>query len=116
MTQFASSLNSPHIPTRRLLLDLLAFITYYNDGEALHLVIAALETLSSSNNENGGPYDYWFKSMEHALSGRGRMGSLVGASEDVRKAGTVESNLNEYAVGHLLEPRPSSSANDPSSK
>ena len=62
------------------------------------LVVAALETLSSSNNESGGPYEYWFKSMEQSLSGRGKMGSLVGASEDVKKAGGLESNLNDYAV------------------
>jgi len=31
------------------------------------------------------------------LSGRGKMGSLVGASEDVKRAG-AESSLNEYTV------------------
>lgn len=43
-------------------------------------------------------YDYWFKSMEQALSGRGKMGSLVGASEEVKRAGGIDINLNEYAV------------------
>jgi cytokinesis protein len=98
VTQVASSLNTPHLPTRKLLLDLLSFLAYWNDGEAHSLVVAALEALSSSNNEGGGCYDYWFKSMELSLSGRGKMGSLVGASEEVRKGGGIDSNLNEYAV------------------
>lgn len=63
------------------------------------MVVSALEVLSSSNNENGGVYDFWFKSFEQTLSGRGKMGSLVGASEDVKKAGGIDTNLNDYAVG-----------------
>lgn len=70
---------------------------YWNEGEAHHLVVSALGALSTSNNESGGCFDYWFKSMDIALSGRGKMGSLVGASEEVRKGG-VDSSLNDYAV------------------
>ena len=100
VTQVASSLNSPHLPTRKLILELLSFLVYWRDGEALSLVVAALEALSSanSNNESAGCYDYWFNSMESALSGRGKMGSLVGASEEVRKAKGIDSSLNDYAV------------------
>ena len=50
-----------------------------------------------SNNEPGGCFSYWFKSMDIALSGRGKMGSLVGASEEVRRGG-LDSSLNDYAV------------------
>ncbi|RXW21019.1 hypothetical protein EST38_g4845 [Candolleomyces aberdarensis] len=102
VSQIASSLNTPHIPTRRLVLEVLCFLTYRNEGEALDLVIAGLEALSSSNNEGSDPYGYWFKSMEQALSGRGKMGSLVGASEEVRRAGGVESSLNDYALSNLI--------------
>jgi cytokinesis protein len=97
VTQVASSLNTPHVPTRKLLLDLLSFMVYWDKGQAYPLVVAALEALSTANNESG-CYGYWFKSMEAALSGRGKMGSLVGASEEVRKAGGVDSSLNDYAV------------------
>jgi cytokinesis protein len=72
---------------------------YWNEGEAHHLVVTALEALSLSNNEASGCYQYWFKSMESALSGRGKMGSLVGASDEIRKAGGIDSSLNEYTVG-----------------
>lgn len=102
VTQIASSLNTPHLPTRKSLIDLLSFLTYWNEGQAHPLVINALETLSLSNNEAGGCYEYWFKSMEQSLSGRGKMGSLVGASEEVRRTGGVDSSLNEYAVCSLM--------------
>jgi cytokinesis protein len=36
--------------------------------------------------------------MEQSLSGRGKMGSLVGASEEVKRAGGIDSSLNDYAV------------------
>lgn len=98
MTQIAASLNTPHLPTRKLILDLLSFLAYWNEGEAHHLVIAGLEALSSSNNEGTGCYDYWFKSMESSLSGRGKMGSLVGASDEVKRTGGIDTSLNEYAV------------------
>lgn len=98
VSQIASSLNTSHLPTRRTLLDVLTFLTYWNGGEAHSLVVTALETLSSSNNEGGGCYNFWFKSMEQSLSGRGKMGSLVGASEEVKRAGGIDSSLNDYAV------------------
>jgi cytokinesis protein len=98
VTQVASSLNTPHLPTRKLVLELLCFLSYWNEGYAHPLVVIALEALSSANNEPNSCYAYWFKSLEHALSGRGKMGSLVGASEEVRKAGGPDSSLNDYAV------------------
>ena len=98
VTQIASSLTSPHLPTRKSLLELLCFLTYWNDGEAYGLVLTALEALSASHNEGGGCYDSWFKSLEHSLSGRGMMGSLVGASEEIKRTGGIDSSLNEYAV------------------
>ncbi|KAF8803585.1 hypothetical protein BYT27DRAFT_7225940 [Phlegmacium glaucopus] len=102
VTQITSSLTSPHLPTRKSLLDLLCFLTYWNDGEAHGLVLAALEALSTSHNEGGGCYDSWFKSLEHSLSGRGMMGSLVGASEEIKRTGGIDSSLNEYAFTNLL--------------
>lgn len=65
-------------------------------SRALPNVLDALDALSTANNMTG-RYTYWFKTLEATLDGRGKMGSLVGASEEVkRSAGDV--NLNEYAV------------------
>jgi cytokinesis protein len=76
---------------------MLTFLTYYSDSIALPSVLGALDTLSAANNETG-RFDYWFKSMDFTLGGRGKMGSLVGASEEVRRNQGVDSSLNEYAV------------------
>lgn len=70
---------------------------YWNEGEGHPLVVSAFEALSATNNEGTGCFEYWFKSLDVALSGRGKMGSLVGASEEVRRGG-VDSSLNDYAV------------------
>jgi cytokinesis protein len=77
--------------------ELLTFLAY-RSPEALNLVIGALETVSITNDAGSSPYAYWFAALEKSISGRGKMGSLVGASEEVRKNATTESNINEYAV------------------
>lgn len=98
LTQITSGLNTPHLPTRKLLLELLCFLEYYNDGQCHNLVVSALEALSAANNEAGNPYAYWFKSLESALAGRGKMGTLVGASDEVKRHGGVDPSLNDYTV------------------
>jgi cytokinesis protein len=100
VTQIASSLNSPRLSARKLVVELLTFLAY-RSPEALSLVIGALETVSITNDAGNSPYAYWFGSFEKSISGRGKMGSLVGASEEVRKNAATESNINEYAVCNL---------------
>ncbi|KAJ8469007.1 hypothetical protein ONZ51_g9273 [Trametes cubensis] len=102
LTQIASALNTPNLPTRKLLLDLLCFLEYYNDGQCHNLVISALEALSSANNEAGNPYAFWFKSLESALAGRGKMGTLVGASDEVKRHGGVDPSLNDYTLSNII--------------
>lgn len=46
-------------------------------------------------------FDTWLKDFEKTLDGRGRMGSLVGAHEDLKKLGIYnapDKHLMEYAV------------------
>lgn len=80
---------------------MLTFLCYYADSIALPSVLGALDALSAANNETG-RFDYWFKSLEYTLSGRGKWGSLVGASEEVRKNQGVDSSLNDYAVSRSV--------------
>lgn len=93
-----SALNSPNLPTRKLILDILVFAVYWNDGRVHDLVVEGLKVLSQDNHETGGCYAFWFKSFEQALIGRGKMGTLVGASEEVKRGAGVDSSLNEYTV------------------
>jgi cytokinesis protein len=88
----------------------MAFLTKWPQGRELgapEAVVQAFEALTAANPSGepgaggGGPYEFWFRSMEEALMGRGKLGSLVGASEDVKKAGG-DSSLNDYAVRLLV--------------
>ena len=94
--------------------ELLTFLAY-RLPEAINLVAGALEAVSIANNAGNSPYAYWFASFEKAISGRGKMGSLVGASDEVRKNATTESNINEYAVRVLLGSTVSFSPHQPDS-
>jgi len=85
------------LASRKLVVEVLTYLAY-RFPEALNLVTGALETVSISNNIGNSPYAYWFASFERSIAGRGKMGSLVGASEEVRKNAATESNINEYAV------------------
>lgn len=67
-------------------------------GVAHESVLKALDALSAANNETG-RYDFWFHTFLATLEGRGKMGSLVGASADIKKHGGQESALTDYAVG-----------------
>jgi cytokinesis protein len=99
VAQIASSLNSHRLPARKLVAELLTFLVYRPDS--INLVTGALEAVSIANNTGSSPYAYWFASFETSISGRGKMGSLVGASDEVRKNAATESNINEYAVRSL---------------
>lgn len=79
-------------------MDILVFLGYWSNASALHLVIQGLETLSTENHEHDGCYAFWFKSLEQALVGRGKMGTLVGASEEVKKHAASDPSLNDYTV------------------
>ncbi|KAL5511448.1 hypothetical protein ACEPAH_4664 [Sanghuangporus vaninii] len=101
VNHIASTLNTSQISSRKVALEILTFLCYWKDGDHHELVIQALEALSQANGESG-PYAFWFQTMERSLLGRGKMGSLVGASEEIRKNGGLDSSLNEYAQANLL--------------
>ncbi|KAH7921499.1 hypothetical protein BV22DRAFT_1096436, partial [Leucogyrophana mollusca] len=106
VTQIVSSLNAPHLSTRKGILEVLLSIIYCSK-DSLKIVLQAFEALSAANSdppsgEPGGCYDFWFKSFEIALLGRGKMGSLVGASDEVKKASGNDSSLLEYALTNMF--------------
>jgi cytokinesis protein len=100
ISDIALALNTPFIPTRKLIIELLIGIVLREDlrPEGHKQTIAALENLSVQMKEGDSAYGFWFKNMAQTLSGRGKMGSLVGASTEFRKNAGVDSSLNEYAV------------------
>lgn len=103
----ATSLISPRLTTRKLVSDVLTFLCHWKgDGEEEndgHIkVIQAMDVVKNQQNENG-RFDAWMRLVEVTVDGRGKMGSLVGASEEVRSGGVgMENLLMEYAVATLI--------------
>src|SRR5205823_4016207 len=71
-------------------------------GQGHLKVIQAMDHVKSMQGENG-RFDAWMRIVEVTVDGRGKMGSLVGASEEVRSGGIgMENLLMEYAVATLF--------------
>ncbi|KKA29581.1 hypothetical protein TD95_003455, partial [Thielaviopsis punctulata] len=98
----ATCLISPRISTRRMVSEVLTFLCHWGDGDGHVKVIQALDFVKSQQGENG-RFDAWMRLVEVSIDGRGKMGSLVGASEEMRSGGVgMESLLMEYAVATLM--------------
>lgn len=98
----AGSLTSPRLNTRKLVSELMTFLCHWADGQGHMKVLQALDHLKSQQGENG-RFDAWMRIVEVTVDGRGKMGSLVGASDEVRSGGIgMENLLMEYAVTSLL--------------
>ncbi|WPH01200.1 Hypothetical protein R9X50_00403600 [Acrodontium crateriforme] len=98
----AGSLTSPRLNTRKLTSELMTFLCHWADGEGHIKVIQALDHLKAHQGENG-RFDAWMRVVEVTIDGRGKMGSLVGASDEVRSGGIgMENLLMEYAVASMV--------------
>ncbi|KAF2428043.1 hypothetical protein EJ08DRAFT_651133 [Tothia fuscella] len=102
VTALAGSLISPRLNTRKLVSEVLTFLCHWADGQGHRKVLEALDALKTQQGETG-RFDSWIRWIEVTIDGRGKMGSLVGASDDIRSGGIgVENLLMEYAVASLL--------------
>ena len=98
----ATSLISPRLTTRKLVSEVLTFLCHWADGQGHLKVIQAMDYVKNQQGENG-RFDAWIRVVEVTIDGRGKMGSLVGASEEVRSGGIgMENLLMEYAVATLF--------------
>jgi cytokinesis protein len=98
----ATSLISPRLTTRKLVSEVLTFLCHWADGQGHLKVIQAMDYVKNQHGENG-RFDAWMRVVEVTVDGRGKMGSLVGASEEVRSGGIgMENLLMEYAVASLF--------------
>ncbi len=96
------SLISPRLSTRKLASEVLTFLTHWGDGEGHLKVIQAMDSVKSQQGENN-RFDAWMRIIEVTVDGRGKMGSMVGASEEVRSGGIgMENLLMEYSVATLI--------------
>jgi cytokinesis protein len=98
----AASLTSPRLNTRKLVSELLTFLCHWAKPHGHLKVLSALDHLKAQQGENG-RFDAWMRIVEVTVDGRGKMGSLVGASDEVRSGGIgMENLLMEYAVTSLF--------------
>jgi cytokinesis protein len=97
-----TSLTSPRLTTRKLVSEMLTFLSHWGNGEGHLKVIQAMDTVKNQQGENG-RFDHWMRLVEVTIDGRGKMGSLVGASDEVRNGGVGMANLlMEYALATLV--------------
>jgi cytokinesis protein len=96
------SLISSRLSTRRLVSDVLTFLCHWTHGQGHEKVLAALDHLKNTQGETG-RFDGWMRIFEVTLDGRGKMGSMVGASEEFRSGGIgMENILMEYAQATMI--------------
>ncbi|KAL2119171.1 hypothetical protein VTJ04DRAFT_6131 [Mycothermus thermophilus] len=96
------SLISPRLTTRKLVSEILTFLCHWSDGKGHLKVIEAMDAVKAQQGENG-RFDAWMRLVEVTIDGRGKMGSLVGASEEMRSGGIgMENLLMEYTVATLI--------------
>ncbi|KAF1844861.1 cytokinesis protein sepA [Cucurbitaria berberidis CBS 394.84] len=97
-----SSLISPRLNTRKLVSDVLTFLCHWGEGSGHEKVLQALDNLKAQYGESS-RFDAWMRMVEVTVDGRGKMGSMVGASDEVRSGGIgVENLLMEYAIATLF--------------
>jgi cytokinesis protein len=91
------SITSPQLQTRKLVVEVLTFLCYCEPPMGHKLVLEALDQVMEYWRESA-RFDAWMRILENTIDGRGRFGTLVGMSEDLKKAGTQDEQLMEYVV------------------
>lgn len=98
------SILSPSLPTQRLVCDALTFMCYFEQPKGHVMVLQGMDTIQASKSDYR-RFDSWLKTLDTILSGRGKMGSIVGASTDVRQIATISNPdmpVTEHVLANLL--------------
>lgn len=102
LVALVNSLASPRLNTRKLVSEVLTFLCHWAEGQGYQKVLQAMDKVKNDHNETG-RFDAWMRIVEVTIDGRGKMGSLVGASEEYRSGGIgMENLLMEYAVSTMI--------------
>ncbi|KAK9688408.1 hypothetical protein K7432_014412, partial [Basidiobolus ranarum] len=94
------SLDSAFLPTRKLVAEFLTFICYF-ETRGCDYVLKGLDQVKRARNHHL-RFEAWMKSLENTIDGRGILGSLVGASEEVKKSAGADRELVEYVITNLM--------------
>ncbi|CAG8260258.1 unnamed protein product [Penicillium salamii] len=102
LVALVSSLSSPRLNTRKLVSEVITFLCHWGEGQGHQKVLQSMDKVKNDHNETG-RFDAWMRIVEVTIDGRGKMGSLVGASEEYRSGGIgMENLLMEYAVSTMI--------------
>ncbi|CDZ98389.1 RhoA GTPase effector DIA/Diaphanous [Phaffia rhodozyma] len=109
VTNITCSLNSPNFATRRHAMDTVSPFCFYDPPRGYKIVLHSLSVLSKVHGSpSDTPFTVWLASFEGVLDGRGRMGSIVGMSEDLKRglggagvAPSGEAGLIDYAIRNV---------------
>lgn len=96
------SIDAPSLLTRRLISEILTYISYLNVPTGHATVMKGLDKLQKFR-EMQKRFEPWMRALESAVDGRGRMGSKVGASEELRQlGGTADRDLTDYVLSSMI--------------
>ena len=98
---------SPSLPCRKVAAEILVFFCHWDEDNpervGLRLVVNALDQLETRLNgavadiaNKVGRFEVWLKQLEATIDGRGRMGSMVGVSRDLK--GQDDGSILDYCV------------------
>jgi cytokinesis protein len=107
ITSIASSLVSPNLQCRKTAAEILVFFCHWDEENTartgLTIVLNAFDSLEQKLNVavtelsgKVGRFDTWLKQFEQVIDGRGRMGSMVGISKDLR--GQDDGSIIDFCV------------------
>ncbi|KAJ2766099.1 hypothetical protein IWQ57_004512, partial [Coemansia nantahalensis] len=96
------SIDAPSLLTRRLISEILTYICYLNVPTGHATVLKGLDKLQKFR-EMQKRFEPWMRALELAIDGRGRMGSKVGVSEELRQLGsTADRDLTDYVLSSMI--------------
>ncbi|KAG2178896.1 hypothetical protein INT43_001743, partial [Umbelopsis isabellina] len=98
------SIVSSSMVTRKLVCEVMAFLCYCEVPTGQDLVLRAMDQVREARKEMG-RFDAWLNIWEATLDGRGRLGSMVGASGEFKKNGiqsAPDGQLSDYALSNMM--------------
>ncbi|KAJ1920783.1 hypothetical protein IWQ60_006918 [Tieghemiomyces parasiticus] len=101
VSNICHSLDSPHLLIRKLAAELLTFLCYSDIPRGHAMVLQGMETFQRFRSMDH-RFEPWLTTLERTIDGRGRMGSMVGASQEIRQAGMLENDLVHYGLCNVL--------------
>lgn len=101
MSALCFSITSPQLQTRKLVVEVLTFLCYCEVPVGHKLVLEGLDEVQEYWKESA-RFDAWMRILENTIDGRGRFGTMVGMSEELKKSGTLDSHLIEYVVSTIF--------------